>query len=82
MKNDFLTCVTFLWDDPTRDKSRNYKCGLEHVMIWRNMIDRNLTVPHETVCVTNMKSVAADLEKDGIRPVPLDMSKHVPGTVY
>lgn len=80
--NNFITATTFLWHDPTRDQNRNYKCGVEHVVIWRNMIKRNLTMPHEHVCVTNREDWAQDLERNGIRAVPLDMSKHVPGTVY
>ena len=82
MKNDFVTVTTLLWDDPTRDQQRNYKFGVEHVLIWRNMIARNLSIPHEFVCITNMMAAANELRKNDIRPVPLDMAKHVPGTVF
>lgn len=46
------------------------------------MLDRNITLDHEFVCITNREDWARELEKNGIRAVPLDMSKHVPGTVY
>ena len=39
------------------------------------MVERNLTVPHRIVCVTDEKI-------DGIETVPMDWRKHVPGTVF
>jgi lipopolysaccharide biosynthesis glycosyltransferase len=39
------------------------------------MVKRNLSVPHRFVCVT-------DHEIDGIETIPVDFSKHIPGTVY
>lgn len=72
-----LTVATYLWNDPTRD-NRGYKCGPEHVAILRNMVSRNLTVPHRFVCVTTDPSV----EKFDVEATPLPMDKHVPGTVY
>lgn len=39
------------------------------------MVKRNLTVPHRFVCVT-------DHEIEGVETFPIDMSKHVPGTVF
>jgi hypothetical protein len=39
------------------------------------MVERNLTVPHRFVCVT-------DDDVDGVETVKLDWSKHVPGTVF
>lgn len=85
MKNDFLTVTTCLWSDPERDKIRSYKFTPAHVVILRNMVKRNLTIPHEFVCLTNTEEYAQALHRQGIRTVPLDMtsehSKHVPGTV-
>lgn len=46
------------------------------------MIQRNLTLGHEFACVTNRQDWARELEKNGIRAVPLDMSRHIPGTCY
>ena len=81
-KNDILTIVTCLWHDEKRDQLRNYKFGVEHVLIWKSMIDRNISREREYVCLTNMRSAADELAKNGIRPVPLDMSRHVPGTCF
>lgn len=39
------------------------------------MVKRNLTIPHKFICVT-------DDDIEGIDTVPLDWTKHVPGTVY
>ena len=39
------------------------------------MVERNLTVPHRFVCVT-------DDSIDGVETLELDGSKHVPGTVF
>ena len=46
------------------------------------MVQRNLTLPHEFVCVTDSADTAKELAKDKIRCVPLDMAKHVPGTCF
>ena len=39
------------------------------------MVERNLTVPHKFICVTEETI-------DGVETFPLDYSKHVEGTVY
>lgn len=39
------------------------------------MVERNLSVPHNFVCVTNDNI-------EGVDTLQLDMSKHVPGTVF
>jgi len=69
-----ITVVTYLWRDHTRD-NRGYVCGAEHVHTLANMLKRNVTVPYQFKCVTD------DLIP-GIDCVPLDWSKHVPGTVF
>lgn len=66
-----LRVVTFLWDDPARQRS--YTFDESHVLTLRNMVQRHLSVPHEFVCVT-------DRFIEGIRCVPLDNRTHVPGT--
>lgn len=68
-----LSVVTFFWHDDAR--KRNYKFNHQHIRILRNMVGRNLSVPHKFICVT-------DDEVDDIDTVPLDWSKHVPGTVF
>lgn len=39
------------------------------------MVARNLTLPHEFVCVS-------DHQVEGVRTVPIDWRKHVPGTCF
>lgn len=68
-----LVVSTFFWSDASR--RRSYKFTHEHVRILRNMVARNLSIPHRFVCVT-------DDEIEGIETVKLDWSKHVPGTVF
>lgn len=67
-----ITC--FLWDDPTRE-GRGYSFAEEHVHVLKAMIARNCTVPHRFVCVT-------DRQIAGVETLPIDMQKHVPGTVF
>ena len=69
-----LVIATYLWRDPTRDH-RGYVFGHDHVRVLRNMVQRNLTIPHRFVCVTDDKI-------EGIETVQFDWRKHVPGTVY
>ena len=69
----FVTVVTFLWEDEAR--RRSYHFTTEHVQIARRMVDRHLSLPHEFVCVT-------DHRIEGIRTVPIDWRKHVPGTCF
>jgi len=69
-----LTVVTFFWQDRTRD-NRGYTFNQDHVRILKNMVDRNLTIPHRFVCVT-------DELIDGVETAPMDWRKHIPGTVY
>lgn len=68
-----LTVTTFHWSDASR--RRSYTFTHEHVRILRNMVARNLSIPHRFVCVT-------DDQIDGIETVSLDWSRHVPGTVF
>jgi hypothetical protein len=48
-----------------------------HVRHLKDMVKRNLTVPHEFVCITDQPHVF-DADRD-IRPVVLDRTTHVPG---
>jgi len=68
-----LTVTTFFWSDPER--RRDYSFNHEHIHILKRMVKRNLTIPHRFVCVTNEKI-------KGIKTIPLNMEKHVPGTVF
>lgn len=69
-----ITIAAYFWRDPTRDH-RGYVFNHDHVRILRNMVARNLTLPHRFVCVTDDKI-------EGVETVPFDWRKHVPGTVY
>lgn len=68
-----LTICCFYWLDPAR--KRSYQFTPDDVRIWDRMIERNLTVPHRRVCVTHRPDLI-----DFMETVPLDMTKHVPGT--
>ena len=68
-----LTVSTFYWSDPAR--KRGYKFTHEHIHILKRMVERNLTLPHRFVCVT-------DDTIEGIETVPISWEKHVPGTCF
>ena len=69
-----ITVATYYWRDETRD-NRGYVFNHDHIRVLRNMVERNLTLPHRFVCVTDDKV-------EGVETVPLDWRKHVPGTVF
>ena len=71
-----LVVVCYLWRDSSRD-NRGYVLTPDHVRILRSMVGRNLTLPHRFVCVTD-----EDLDFMEVDTVPLDWTKHVPGTVF
>lgn len=68
-----LTICSFFWVDQARQ--RNVQITPDDVRIWRNMVERNLSVPHRIVCVTHRPDLI-----DFMETIPLDMAKHVPGT--
>lgn len=72
-----LIVVCFLWHDPQAKCRDIYTYGPDHVRILRDMVKRNLTVPHEFVCVTDRPQQLPDM-----RTVDLDRSTFVPGTRY
>jgi hypothetical protein len=73
-----ISVCTFLWTDPTRPAhGHDYAFTPDHVLILRNMVARHLTLPYEFVCVTDRP-----FDADGVRCLKLDMTTHVPGTVY
>lgn len=79
-EKNFITVVCFLWTD--QERRRDYVFGGEHVLTLKRMVDRNLTVPHEFVCVCDNPPPADIAKQMGIRFVRLDPVKHVPGTVF
>ena len=75
IEDEFVCVVCFLWTAPSR--KRSYTFTPDHVVVLKNMVARHLSMPHEFVCVTDQP-----FEADGIRCIPLDATKHVPGTVF
>lgn len=75
MENLTVTC--FWWHD-ARAKCRNiYSYTEDHVRLVKNMVSRNLTVPHEFVVVTDQPE-----KFDDIRAIEMDRTTFVPGTRY
>jgi hypothetical protein len=72
-----LTVTCFFWHDSLAKCRHIYTFGPEHVRILQNMVRRNLTVPHEFVCVTDRPQLI-----DFCRTVALDKTTWVPGTRY
>ena len=71
-----LTVITFLWNDPERPQTgHEYQFKAEHVEVLRSMVRRNLTIPHQFVCIT-------DEAVPGIMNAPMVWDKHIPGTVF
>lgn len=70
-----LTVATFLWHDEQRQ--RDYSFDIHHVAIWRSMVERNLTIPHELVLITDDPH---PIENIGVRTIPIMWEKHVPGS--
>lgn len=65
-----ITVAFFYWRDP---KWRT-PYSVEHVNVLRRQVDRNLSLPHEFVCITN--DVGFD---SGIRSIPLDRRTFIDG---
>lgn len=68
-----LTVACYFWIDPARNRS--YQLTPQDVRVWHSMVERNLTMPHRTICITHVPELF-----DFIECVPLDDRKHVPGT--
>lgn len=70
-----LTVCSFFWVDDARSRQRQVSITPEDVRIWDRMVARNLSIPHRRVCVTHRPDLI-----DFMETVPLDCTKHVPGT--
>lgn len=68
-----LTVCAFFWLDTARQ--RNVQITPDDVRIWRNMVERNLSVPHRIVCVTHRPD-----KIDFMETIQLDLTKHIPDT--
>lgn len=68
-----LTVACYFWLDKARQRS--YQVLPDHIRVWNSMIERNLTIPHRRVCITHRPDLI-----DFMETVPIDPTKHVPGT--
>jgi hypothetical protein len=68
-----ISIACFFWVDPSR--RRSYQVTPEDVRIWDRMVARHVSIPHRRVCITHRPDLI-----DFMETVPLDMTKHVPGT--
>ena len=68
--------ITYFWKDPARKAAgHSYEFTVQHIEILRNMVRKNLTIPHQFVCITD-ESIPA------MYTAPINWWTHVPGTVY
>lgn len=74
-----ISIICFYWKDGERRRrtGRTVEITREDVRIWDRMVARNVTIPHRRICVTHRPD-----EIDFMETVPLDMTKHVPGTCF
>jgi hypothetical protein len=68
-----ISIVAYFWIDPSR--RRSYQLTPDDVRVWDRMIERNVTIPHRRICITHRPDLI-----DFMETVPLDGTKHVPGT--
>ena len=68
-----LTVACYFWIDPARNRS--YQITPDDVRAWDRMIAKHLTLSHRRVCITHRPDLI-----DFMETVPLDCTKHVPGT--
>lgn len=72
-----LTICSFLWFDPDQEYNEHYIYSADDVRLMKRLWDRNLTVPHEWVCVTNVAEQFTP--DDDIRLVPFEGRLLFPG---
>ena len=70
-----LTVCTFLWHDPQGVRNDIYVYDESHVHRLKRMVEKNLSVEHEFICVSDRKI-------DGIKTIPLDFTTFVHGTRF
>src|SRR3990167_8690888 len=70
-----LTVCTFFWYDPQGVRNDIYVYDETHVRRLKQMVERNLSVSHEFICVSDRKI-------DGIKTIPLDFTTFVHGTRF
>lgn len=74
-----LTIASFLWFDPHYRHNDKYVYSLGDVLLWRDMVDKNLTIPHEFVCITDQPEM---FDGTSIRPVEIDKRCYYPNKLY
>jgi hypothetical protein len=70
-----LCVASFFWSDPARAKVRSASITSDDVRIWDRMVGRHISIPHRRVCITHRPDLI-----DFMETVPIDCTKHVPGT--
>ena len=78
-----LTVATYFWQpDPGSKFAAPYTA--DDVNRLQRMVKRNLTVPHQFVCITDVSpdhSIERGFDPE-VRLIPIDKATHVPGTCY
>ena len=72
-----LLVGAYWWTDDKWSGGQGFRYGPHHVRQLKDAVKRNLTLPHEFVCITD-KPHTFDADKD-IRPIVMDRETHVPG---
>lgn len=70
-----LTVCCFLWYDPVGIRNPIYIFDDSHVRRLKEQVEKNLTVPHEFVCVTERKI-------EGVKTIPMEWATFIPGTRF
>ena len=70
-----LTVCPFLWTDRHSPRKDIYVYDESNVHRLKRLVEKQLTVPHEFICVSDRPVV-------GIKTIPLDYTTFLPGTRY
>ncbi len=71
-----ITVVCFLWNDPHGIRNHLYVYDESYVLALKLAVEKNLSVPHEFICVTDKKEIR------GIKTVRLNYTTHIAGTRF
>jgi hypothetical protein len=73
-----MVTVTYFWWHDAKAKCRNiYEYTPDHVRVLRDMVEKNLSLPHKFVVVTDRPDKIPDLST-----IPLDKTTFIPGTRF
>lgn len=76
-----LTVAAYWWTDPRPNRfNAKYQYTAEDVRLLQRQVSRYLSQSHEFVVLTDQPEVFAG--DTHIRAVPLDLTKHIPGTEF